>query len=193
MVRPGRLTRMILLVLAVSVVVGVSGAEARDAGKSNRACSLLTSADLEGVLGTKLARPLAGMEVPYTKDANHDHDGSVLTCQGKAGARFVTVVFGTQPVTPEGRRRGEAKAKESEEKLLKAGYSIESKEFGSVPCWTMLPPPGDKSSFAVFGSNCGGTKGDYFYSISISATGKADLVPIERLKALTDKAASRLP
>ena len=133
------------------------------------------------------------MEVPYTKDANRDHDSSVLTCQGKVGARFVTVVFGTQRVTPEGRRRGEANVKAAEEKLLKAGYSIESKEFGSVRCWTMLPPPGDKSGLTVFGTNCSGTKGDYFYSISISATGKTDLIPIERLKALADRAASRLP
>jgi hypothetical protein len=52
-----------------------------------------------------------------------------------------------------------------EEKLLEAGYGIESKEFGSVRCWTTLPPPGDTSGLAVFGTNCGGTKGDYFYSI----------------------------
>jgi hypothetical protein len=105
----------------------------------------------------------------------------------------VAVVFGTQPVTREGKRRGEAKVKAAEEKLLAAGYRIESKEFGSVRCWTMLPPPSDKSALGVFGSNCGGTKGDYFYSISISATGESDLIPIERLKALADRAASRLP
>jgi hypothetical protein len=57
----------------------------------------------------------------------------------------------------------------------------------------MVPRPGDRSGLTVFGTNCGGTKGDYFYSTSISATGKNDLIPIERLKALADRAPSRLP
>jgi hypothetical protein len=192
MPRP-RLEKIAVGLCLLATLPAVGHAAAQSSSRSEKACSLLTPADLEGVLGTKLARPLAGTEVPYTKDADHDHDGSVLSCQGKAGARFVTVVFGTQPVTPEGRRRGEAKVKAAEDKLVKAGYKIETKEFGGVRCWTMLPPPADTPGHAVFGSNCGGTKGDYFYSISISATGKNDLIPIEKLKALADKAASRLP
>jgi hypothetical protein len=176
-----------------AALVAPHRADAQTGARSDKACSLLTASELEQVMGGKLEKPLAGMKVPYTKDANHDHDGAILTCQGKLGARFVMVVYGTQPVTPEGRKRGEERARLAQEKLRTSGYTIKEKDFGDLKCWTMQPPANQKEGFSVFGTNCGGTRGDYFYSVSISATGAGDLIPIEKLKAVADKAASRLP
>jgi hypothetical protein len=161
--------------------------------KSDRACSLLTASDLEKVLGRTLEKPLAGIEVPYKKDAEHDHDGAIFTCQGRVGARFVMVVFGPQPVTSEGRTRGEVRAKDAREKLLKSGYTIQEKGFGDLKCWTMEPPAKGVAAGGVAATTCAGTRGDHFYSIFISATGAGDLIPIENLKGLAGKAVSRLP
>jgi hypothetical protein len=178
--------------LLLTLAPGVSVA-AQPAVRSDKACLLLTAADLKAVLGSSPEKPLVGLEVPFKKDATHDHDGSLFTCQGTVGGRYVMVGYGTQPVTPEGRKRAEARVNESQEKLREEGYAIEARDFGGVKCWTMAAPAADKSATAMFATNCGGTKGDYFFSISVSGTGKSDLIPMGKLKALADKAASRLP
>jgi hypothetical protein len=77
--------------------------------------------------------------------------------------------------------------------LRQSGYMFPERDFGDLKCWTMQPPAYQKAGLSVFGTNCGGTRGDYFYSVSISATGTGDLIPIEKLKAVADKVASRLP
>jgi len=180
-----------LSLLAASVEV--AGAGSPRSKRSEKACSLITTPELERALGLKVDKALVGLEVPYTKDATHDHDGSLFTCQGTIGGRYIMLAYGSQPVTPEGRKRAEARVEASQEKLRKEGYAIDARDFGDVKCWTMAAPPADTSATAMFGTNCGGTKGDYFFSISVSGAGKGDIIPMEKLNALADAAASRLP
>jgi hypothetical protein len=180
-----------LSLLAASL--GATGAGVPKPTRSDKACSLITTAELAAVVGMKLDKALVGLEVPFKKDATHDHDGSLFTCQGMVGGRYVMVAYGTRPVTPEGRKRAEARVERSQEKLRKEGYAIDARDFGNVKCWTMAAPPADTSATAMFGTNCGGTKGDYFFAVLVSGARKSDIIPVEKLKALVDKAASRLP
>jgi hypothetical protein len=178
---------------AVLAAVGVSGAQAKGPVRSTEACTLLTSAELENALGVKGERPLVGMEIPFTKDATHDHAGSLFTCQGKIGDRFVLVTFGSRPVTAEGRKRAEDRIAQSQEELRTKGYTVRTESQGGVDCWTMAAPPGDTSAQAMFGTTCGGVKGADFYAITVSANGRDDIIPIGKLRILAETAASRLP
>jgi hypothetical protein len=168
-------------------------AGARTSTRSDRACSLLTTSDLEKVLGGPLEKPLAGLEVTHKKAADHDHDVTIFTSRGRVGARFTTVVFGTQPATPEGRMRGDATARAAGGKLLQSGYTTREKGFGDLTCWTMEPPAKGAANGGGAATNCAGTRGDHFYSIFIFATAAGELIPNEKLKGLADTAASRLP
>ena len=168
-------------------------AEAPRPTRSEKACSLIVPADLESALGLHGGNPLVGMEIPFVKDANHDHSGSGFTCPGKVGGRYVSVTFGSGPVTTEGRKQGQEKIAQAQHALRKRGYTIRTETRQGIDCWTMAAPPGDTTGAAMFGTTCGGVKGADFYSITVSANGAGDIVPMERLRALARTAASRLP
>jgi hypothetical protein len=185
--------RAAVLAAAVVVAFGASGGAAEKPVRSERACSLITAGDLDSALGLKGGNPLVGMEIPYTKDANHDHSGSLLMCQGNVGGRYVSVTFGSRPITPAGRKRGEEKIARTQDALRKRGYTIRTGEGDGIECWTMAAPPGDTTGAAMFGTTCGGVKGKDFYSITVSAHSADELIPMDRLRTLARTAASRLP
>jgi hypothetical protein len=178
---------------AALTLFGVSGAAAKGPIRSDKACSLITSAELHSAIGATPGNALVGMEIPFTKDATHDHDGSLFTCQGKVGDRFVLLTFGSKPVTPEGRTRAEERVAKSQEELRTKGYTIHREGRGGIECWTMAAPPGDASAQAMFGTTCGGEKGANFYSITVSANSTTEIIPIGKLRALAERAAARLP
>ncbi len=160
---------------------------------SEKACALLQPADFEAVLGAKLDRPLAGMEVPPKKDAAHLAGETLWTCSGRAGTRSVTVFWGTEPATPEGKVQGEARIKAPQERLRGMGYTIKESTKGTTTCWTMTPPASHGDEPVAFGTTCGGVKGNSFYSLSVSSTGAGDLLGVLKVKLLADKVAARLP
>jgi hypothetical protein len=178
---------------AALALFGVSGAAGKGPVRSDKACSLIAPAELDRAIGATPGDALVGMEIPFTKDATHDHDGSLFTCQGKVGDRFVLVTFGSKPVTREGRKRAEERVARSQDELRKKGYTIHSDGRGGIECWTMAAPPGDASAQAMFGTTCGGEKGANFYSITVSANSTTEIIPIAKLRALAETAAARLP
>ena len=171
----------------------VSEAATRPPTRSERACSLLTAADLERVLGLKGGGPLIGLEVAFTKDATHDHEGSHFTCQGTLGGRYVSVEFRSGPATAEGQRQVQERLAKSQVALQAKGYVITADERDGVRCWTIAAPARDTSPTALFSTTCAGTKGRNEYSITVSASGASDLVPTAKLRTLARTAATRLP
>ena len=159
---------------------------------SEKACALLRPEEIEAVVGAKLDRPLAGMEVPVKKDAAHPDGETQWTCQGRAGSRAVTVVYGTEPATPDGKVQAQARIKAPQARLRGMGYSIKETKLGGTTCWTMTPPAAHGDEPVAFGTTCGGVKGRSFYSVSVSSTGAGDLLGVEQVKLLADKAAARL-
>jgi|SRR5664280_245211 len=160
---------------------------------SEKACALLQPSEIEAVLGAKLDRPLAGMAVPIKKNAAHPPGETLWTCQGSAGTRDVTVVYGAEPATPEGQAQLQIRLKAPQERLRTMGYSIKETKLGATMCWTMTPPAAHGDEPVAFGTTCGGIKGRSFYSVSVSSTGAGDLLGVEKVKLLADKAAARLP
>ncbi len=179
------------MVVAVSCLVA-GPLLAQPSPASEKACALLQPAEIEAVLGAKLDRPLAGMEVPLKKDAAHLAGETLRTCSGLAGTRSVTVFWGTEPATPEGKVQGEARIKAPQERLRAMGYSIKETKLGATTCWTMTPPASHGGEPVAFGTTCGGVKGSSFYSVSVSSTGAGDLLGVSKVKLLTDEAAARL-
>lgn len=159
---------------------------------SEKACILLKPAELEAVLGGKIASPMTGTEAPFHKDAKHDHDGVLYMCNAGVGSRGVSLMYGTQPATAEGKKRGEAKGKAAMEKMRKTGYIIEERAFGEIKCFTILPRS-NKPGPAYVVTSCGVAKGRYFFSLSVSPQSAKDVLPIEKLKPLAEKATARLP
>ncbi len=181
-----------LMLLAVSyLVAGPLLAQASPA--TEKACALLRPAEIEAVLGAKLDRPLAGMAVPVKKNAAHPPGETLWTCQGSAGTRDVTVVFGAEPATPEGQAQLQIRLKAPQERLRRMGYTLKESTLGATMCWTMTPPAAHGDEPVTFGTTCGGIKGRSFYSVSVSSTGAGDLLGVEKVKLLADKAAARLP
>lgn len=159
---------------------------------SEKACALLLPSEIEAAVGAKLARPLAGMELPVKKDAAHPAGEALWTCQGSAGTRSVTVVYGTEPATPEGKAQARIRLKAPQERLRRMGYAVKETTLGATTCWTMTPPAAHGDEPVAFGTTCGGVKGRSFYSVSVSSTGVGDLLGVSKVKLLADKAAARL-
>lgn len=180
------------MLFAVScLVAGPLLAQASPA--SEKACSLLRPAEIEAVLGAKLGRPLAGMAVPVTKNAAHPPGETLWTCQGSAGTRDVTVIYGAEPATPQGQAQLQIRLKAPQERLRTMGYTIKESTLGATTCSTMTPPAAHGDEPVTFGTMCGGIKGRSFYSVSVSAATAADLLPAAKVKVLADEAAARLP
>jgi hypothetical protein len=161
--------------------------------RSEKACAPLTLADLETALGLEGGRALIGMEVPFVKDAEHDHAGSLFNCQGTVGGRYVSLTFGARPVTAEARKLADEKLAKTQDALRAKGYTIRTAEGGGIGCWTMAAPAGDTSDAATFATTCNGVKGADSFSITVSARNADDLVPMAKVRALAGAVASKLP
>jgi hypothetical protein len=159
--------------------------------QAQRACALVTSAELESVLGGKVTATQP-QEIPYKKDAHNDHDGVLFLCTYKVGVRSVMVVSSTQPVTAAGRQRGEAQTTAATDQLRHQGWTIQTHDFGATKCWTGVAPAGKKSAFSPSAS-CGALRGNYFVSVTVASTNPQDQVSMEQAKHIADVATGRLP
>ncbi len=158
--------------------------------KGYKPCSLLTADEVGKALGAAPAAPNES-DVPFGADGKgQDHEGVYSTCTWLAGKRRLLLAVSTDATTKEGKERGLAAKKKSEEELAKRGMKIEKKAWGPVEC-TVLTPPAEMK--APLGVDCRGTKGKLVWFASVSSPKEAGPLPADALKALTDKAAARLP
>jgi hypothetical protein len=178
----------LLLAGALTLLAPVASLQAQ---ASQRPCALLTSAELEGVLGGKVTATQP-QEIPYKKDAHNDHDGVLSLCTYQMGARSVMVVYSTQPVTAAGRQQGEAQTAAATDQLRHQGWTIQSHDFGATKCWTGVAPAGTKSALPP-STSCGAVKGSHFVSVTVTSTNTQDRVPMEQAKHIADVATGRLP
>jgi hypothetical protein len=158
--------------------------------KGYKPCSLLTAEEVGKALGAAPAAPKES-DAPYGADGKgQDHEGVLSTCTWSAGNRSLLLAVSTDATTKEGKERGLAAKRKSEEELAKRGMKVEKKSWGPVEC-TVLTPPADVK--APLGVSCRGTKGKLVWYASVSSPKESGAVPADTLKALTDKAAARLP
>jgi hypothetical protein len=132
-----------------------------------KACSLLTPAEIEAALGSKLS--------------NFTESGPFCNAKGANRAVMLRIARKT------GEDGAEAKGIEM---MKKMGVQVDVKTFGAITCSTLLPP----SSLAAqvgFNTTCSITKGDTVAAIEVTTSAQQDMVPIEKLRPLAEKMAER--
>jgi hypothetical protein len=171
------------------VVMVLACPQTRAAQSGYKPCTMVSAAEAEAVSGQKVTKT-AEQDIPYTKDAKHDHDGVVSICtQSFSGTQGLSLTVSSTPTTPEGKAHGAAAGKNAEEALKKQGAKVEEKKYGDIKCSTMML----QGAMAAFsGTNCAAEKGQLFFSVSVTA-GTKGLVPMDQVHALAEKILSRLP
>jgi hypothetical protein len=159
----------LITLLAVAIF---SGAALAARAQENKACGLATAAELEGVLGGKVAG-LKGNTV-----------ANVEICTGTAAKATVLLRLATAGTggSPDAAAKGI-------EQLRSMGAQVDVKTFGAITCSTVTP----SRNMEAYGFNttCTVRKGDSLAGIEITSKSQADMVPIEKLHPLAEKMAGR--
>jgi hypothetical protein len=183
------LTTTGFFVAAISAVAHLTAQPSRPA---SRACELLSPTELGTAVGGSLG-PQSGSERPYKKNPMVDHDGVLYTCSQTVGVRRVTIVLNKSAVTAAGKRFAEAGAKGAESALKEQGFQVQAKEIGGSRCMTIRPPAGSTSVDPDrLGTNCVRETASNVVSVTVGLIGAVDAVPMEKVAALAEKAASRV-
>lgn len=181
---PPATTWLLLSLLAVPLAGRSAAAEG-----GYKPCSILTPAEVEASLGVKPSAPNEA-DAPYKKGNVHDHDGVLSSCSWTAPERTLLLAVSSAAVTPEGKAKGKKAKKDSEAALEKQGIQVERKAWGTLECTFIRPPKGKP---IPHGTTCSGEKGKSVYFLSVSSKPDQTPIPMEKLKALAEKAAARLP
>jgi hypothetical protein len=166
-----------LVVAVLMVGAGVSGRDGAAKGSAVAACSLLNTNDIAGVTGSKVGE-------------GHENDmGTTAGCMWKLGEQGMVTVNVVPAATGAAREAGLAKLHQVMDKLKSQGWKEDKQTFGGVVCATLTPPPSQKSMPVAAGC-MGEAKG---MAMSVGSMSPGSAVPIPKMKALFDKATSRLP
>jgi hypothetical protein len=154
-----------LLGAAIVLAVRVPGM----ASDTSKACALVTPAELESVVGDKVA--LKGSTL-----------GKVELCSGHTPRVSVMLRMAPRPPGAGNEAAGVAAAK-------KMGAQLEMKTFGPITCSTIVPPK-EKEMYG-FNTTCAVVKGGTVAAIEITTRERRNMVPIEKLKPIAEKMAKR--
>jgi len=138
----------------------------------NKACSLLTSAEIQAATGLKVS----------SWKAQQTAQTDVALCSGNAGTATVLLRTATKTGASDRESKGLAIAKQM-------GAQVDVKTFGPLTCSSMIPP----KSLEQYGFNttCSVQKGSRIAAIEVTAKAQNDMVPIEKLRPLAEKVTSR--
>jgi len=156
--------------------VAALGQAPAGAADGNKACGLLTPAELEAVLGAKVTLRGGG---PMAAGV------ALCTGQTSTATLMLRLATGLDP----GRDRSGGTEMKGIEIVKKMGAQVEVKTFGPMTCSTVVPP----ASLAQYGFNttCTVGKATAVAGIEVQAKSQKDMVSIERLRPLAEKMTSR--
>jgi len=165
-------TRAIVVLLVIIVTSGVAAAHARiPQATGNKACGLVTESELQVALGAKVTLKPGSI-------------GDVQTCAGETATARVLVRFFT-------RKDQSGNAEQAGiDAIKKMGAQVDVKTSGGIMCMTAVPP--QNLAAMGFGTTCTVTsKAPMFAVIEVTAKTQKDMVPMERLRAVAEKMATR--
>ncbi len=167
-----RLTRAIG-VLSSAVIVSAMAAQASMAqAPANKACGLVTESELQSALGSKVTLKAGSI-------------GDVQTCGGESQSARVLLRFFKRSTDSSGNAE-----QAGIDAIRKMGAQVDVKTSGGIMCMTAVPP-GNLAAMG-FGTTCTVTsKAPTFAVIEITAKTQKDMVPMEKLRAVAEKMASR--
>ncbi len=153
----------IIVGAALALAIGLPCAAA------DKACTLVTPAELESLVGKKV--PMNGSAV-----------GNAHICSGHTPAVSVMLRMAQRKPGAGNEAAGVAAAEAM-------GLQVDVKTFGPVTCSTMVPPK-DKEMYG-FNTTCSVLKGTTVAAIEIKSKSRAAMVPIEKLRPVPEKMATR--
>ncbi|MDK2742329.1 MAG: hypothetical protein H8K03_06710 [Nitrospira sp.] len=161
------------------------------AAEEQSACSLLTSGDVESVIGGQLraTQPLKFDDVPAGPNRVIKTLGCLLSVPTHTGQ--VSIGWYVGPITDQEIDQLLKMSKDNVgvNNLKKANYKEVSKDFPHASCSTLSPPASAKDGMYL--STCaGGVKG---HGLSIQFMSPTKALTIDQAKALLDKAAAHVP
>jgi hypothetical protein len=151
-----------------AVVVMVPALLAAD----NKACKLLTPAELEPVVGGKLSA-FQGQSTGTTDMCSATSTNAKVLlrlAQKKGGASADAAAKGL-------------------EIAKKMGATVDVKTFGPIVCSSFIPPKGKE--MAGYNTTCTVSKGDAVAGVEVTVKAQKDIVSIDKLRPLADKMAGR--
>jgi len=174
--------------ILVLILVAVFAAPA--AAESPSACSLLTSSDVEAVMGGKIgaSQPIHFDDVPAGPNRSMKVLGCMWSVPTQTGQISISWFLG--PVTDEDVANLIKMSKNNvgTDDLRKANYKEEAKDFKNAWCSIMTSPPSAKDRITL--STCaGGVKGQ---ALSMTFMSPTKALTIDQAKALLDKAAAHV-
>jgi hypothetical protein len=168
------------------VAVGMGARDVAAKGAPLHACSLLTADDIAGATGAKVGE---GRENDTVIPSGPQKGETMAGCMWKLGEQGMVNVNAIPAATGAAREAGLAKIRQAMETLKSQGWKEEKQTFGSVMCSTLTPPPAQKNMPVAAGC-MGEAKG---MGVGVGSMARGSSVPLAKLKALFDKATSRLP
>jgi hypothetical protein len=161
-----------VLVSAVAVIAMAAQTSVAQA-PANRACGLVTDSELQSALGSKVTLKAGSI-------------GDVQTCSGETQSARVLVRLFKRIADPSGNAE-----QAGIDAIRKMGAQVDVKTSGGITCMTAVPPA--NMAAMGFGTTCTVTnKASTFAVIEITAKTQKDMVPMEKLRAVAEKMASRL-
>jgi hypothetical protein len=152
------------VVIAMAVPAGTAPA--------NTACGLVTDSELQSALGAKVSLKPGSI-------------GAVQTCAGATPSATVSLRLFKRTADPSGKTEQAGIAA-----LRKMGAEVDVKTSDGITCMTAVPPP--KMAAMGFGTTCTVTsKAPTFAVIEVAAKTQKDMVPIDTLRAVAEKMATR--
>jgi hypothetical protein len=142
------------------------------AAGANQACALLSAAEFENLLGAGISS-LTGSAM-----------GTAQMCSGHTPAATILLRLAKQSDA------AKIAGVKGVEVLRKMGFQIDIKTFGPMTCSALVPPQSMVPQYG-FNTTCSVVKGGQVAAVEITAKRKADAVPIEKLRPLAEKMASR--
>ncbi len=161
------MTRQMMGVALAVVLLAAAAAGA------NKACGLLTAAELEGALGDKVSA------MAETKTGNPDEQ----VCTGKTSKASILL-----RIAKGGGNSGDAAAK-GVDIAKNMGAQVDVKTFGPITCSTFIPPQNLEQY--GFNTTCSVTKGAQVAAVEVTAKSRNDMLPIDKLRPLAEKMANR--
>ena len=158
------------LLVSAATLSSASGLVAQTT--TNKACGLVAESEVQSVLSAK---------VPLKNGAI----GDVQTCSGETPTATMTIRLFRRMGDPAG-----AKEKAGIEAIKKMGAQVDVKTSGGVTCMTTVPP----ANMAQYGfsTSCTVTnKAPMFAVIEIQAKTQKDMAPMEKLRSVAEKMATR--
>jgi len=155
---------MLVAIMALLLPIVVRAAD-------NKACKLLTVAELEPLVGKLSAFSPQSLGTTDMCSATSPNAKVLLRSAQKRASSADAAAKGL-------------------EIAKKMGATVDVKTFGPIVCSTFIPPKGKE--IAGFNTTCTVSKGDTVAGVEVTAKSQKDMVSIDKLHPLADKMAGRL-